>query len=615
MHIRFKRTRYTRLLAFLVGDVFLLSLSLYLSFLVRFDWNIPWQYPFLLYIPVFVAIKIPLLFAFRMYSMSWSFAGVHEVINLGKALSFSSMAVAIFVYAVNPDNIFAGFPRSIVFLDYILSCLLVGAFRLLRRFYIHIAKRPSGKGKKTLIVGAGNAGELLARDIRRHEEGSYAIAGFVDDEEGKWGSFIQGAKVLGNTVEIPRLVGKFDIEAVLIAIPSATSKDMKRIMSSIRKTPIKEVKIIPSMKRIIAGNVTLSDVKEVSIEDIIGREQASLNGEDVGRLIKGKRVLVTGAGGSIGSEIVRQVMNHDPEMALALDIDETELFYLENEIRLLHRGTSYRSIVADVCDAGKVEYIFNRYRPEIVLHAAAYKHVPMMERYPEEAVRVNVFGTLKLLQASVQCSVEKFVLISTDKAVSPTSVMGSTKRVAEELVKFHNAGSHSKFMAVRFGNVVGSRGSVIPIFKNQILKGGPVTVTHKDMTRYFMSIPEAVALVLQAGAMGQGGEVFMLDMGEPVRILDVAREMIRLSGFEPDKDIPIVFAGVRQGEKLYEELLTPLETTEGTTHPKIFTAKNEAVKNDIIVQIQAFQQLLVNPEKSKIVSLLKEIIPAYTPSE
>jgi len=416
-------------------------------------------------------------------------------------------------------------------------------------------------------------------------------------------------------VEIPRLVGKFDIEAVLIAIPSATSKDMKRIMSSIRKTPIKEVKIIPSMKRIIAGNVTLSDVKEVSIEDIIGREQASLNGEDVGRLIKGKRVLVTGAGGSIGSEIVRQVMNHDPEMALALDIDETELFYLENEIRLLHRGTSYRSIVADVCDAGKVEYIFNRYRPEIVLHAAAYKHVPMMERYPEEAVRVNVFGTLKLLQASVQCSVEKFVLISTDKAVSPTSVMGSTKRVAEELVKFHNAGSHSKFMAVRFGNVVGSRGSVIPIFKNQILKGGPVTVTHKDMTRYFMSIPEAVALVLQAGAMGQGGEVFMLDMGEPVRILDVAREMIRLSGFEPDKDIPIVFAGVRQGEKLYEELLTPLETTEGTTHPKIFTAKNEAVKNDIIVQIQAFQQLLVNPEKSKIVSLLKEIIPAYTPSE
>ncbi|OPY79852.1 MAG: UDP-N-acetyl-alpha-D-glucosamine C6 dehydratase [Syntrophorhabdus sp. PtaU1.Bin153] len=615
MRMHFKRTRYVRLVAFLFGDVFLLSLSLYLSFLVRFDWNIPWQYPFLFYIPVFVAIKIPLLFMFRMYSMSWSFAGVHEVVNLGEALSFGSMAAAIFVYVVNPDNIFSGFPRSIVFLDFILSCLLVGAFRMVRRFYIHIAERPSGDGKKTLIVGAGNAGELIARDIRRHRETNYVVVGFVDDEEGKRGSFIQGAKVLGATIEIPRLVKEFDIETVLIAIPSATNKDMKRIMSSIRKTPVKEVKIIPGMAKIIEGNITLSDVKEISIEDIIGREQASLNGDDVDRFIEGKRVLVTGAGGSIGSEIVRQVMSHDPNMVLALDIDETELFYLENEIRLLHQGPSFCSIVADICDEAKIEHIFDRYKPEIVLHAAAYKHVPMMEQYPEEAVRVNVFGTLKLLQASVRCNVEKFVLISTDKAVSPTSVMGSTKRVAEELVKFHNAGNHSKFMAVRFGNVVGSRGSVIPIFKNQILKGGPVTVTHKDMTRYFMSIPEAVALVLQAGAMGEGGEVFMLDMGEPVRILDVAREMIRLSGLEPDKDIPIVFAGMRKGEKLHEELLTPLETTERTTHPKIFTAKNEVVKNDITTRIRAFNQLLGNPEKSKIVSLLKEIIPAYTPSE
>ncbi|OPY68131.1 MAG: UDP-N-acetyl-alpha-D-glucosamine C6 dehydratase [Syntrophorhabdus sp. PtaU1.Bin050] len=615
MQMLFKRTRYTRLIVFLCGDVLLLSLSLYLSFLLRFDWNVPEQYPFPLYIPIFVAIKIPFLFIFRMYSMSWSFAGVHEVVNLGEALSFGSMATAVFVYAVNPDDIFAGFPRSIVFLDYILSCLLVGAFRLFRRFHRHIVERPSGKGRRTLIIGAGNAGELLARDIRRNQKSNYMVAGFVDDKEGKRGSFIQGAKVLGTTEEIPRLVDEYDIETILIAIPSAKSKDMKRIMTSIRNSTAKEVKIIPGMVSIIEGNVALSDVKEISIEDIIGREQASLNGEDVDRLIKGKRVLVTGAGGSIGSEIVRQVMNHDPQNVLALDIDETELFYLENEIRLLHQGTLYFSIVGDICDARKIDYVFDRYKPQIVLHAAAYKHVPMMERYPEEAVKVNIFGTLKLLQASVKCGVEKFVLISTDKAVSPTSVMGSTKRVAEELVKFHNAGNSSKFMAVRFGNVVGSRGSVIPIFKNQILKGGPVTVTHKDMTRYFMSIPEAVALVLQAGALGQGGEVFMLDMGEPVRILEVAREMIRLSGLEPDKDIPIVFAGVRQGEKLHEELLTPLETTERTTHPKIFRAKNEIVKNDIITQIQAFQGLLANPEKERIVALLKEMIPAYTPSE
>jgi FlaA1/EpsC-like NDP-sugar epimerase len=603
------------MIVFLVGDVILLSLSLYLSFLFRFDWNVPPHYAFGLYIPVFVAARIPVFLFFRLYSMSWSFAGAYELIGIAKGLTLSTMMIAFVVYVMNPDGIFTGFPRSIVLLDYVLSLFLIGSFRLSRRFYFHFTERPSAKGKRTLIVGAGNAGESLVRDIHRQHEGQYSIIGFVDDLKDKKGRAIQGVRIYGTCDQIPQCVDQLQIETILIAIPSATSREMRKIMDSIRKSSVKDVKVVPSLREIMEGKVTLADVKQVSIEDIIGREQASINHGDIEKLIKGKRVLVTGAGGSIGAEIVRQVIQHDPKVVFAFDVDETELFYLEGEIKSIYQGTQYISIVGDVCDTNKVDYVFKHYRPDIVLHAAAYKHVPMMEDYPEEAVKVNIFGTIILAEASIRNGTERFVLISTDKAVTPTSIMGSTKRVAEEVVKFFNSRNHANFMSVRFGNVVGSRGSVIPIFRNQIMKGGPVTVTHKDMTRYFMSIPEAVALVLQAGAMGNGGEVFILDMGEQVRILDVAEDMIRLSGFEPDKDIPIVFTGVRKGEKLREELLAPLETTERTLHPKVYKTKNDAVREDILTKVDSLKPLMVNPDKTKIVALLKEIIPSYNPEQ
>jgi FlaA1/EpsC-like NDP-sugar epimerase len=394
----------------------------------------------------------------------------------------------------------------------------------------------------------------------------------------------------------------------VIVIQFLQDYQLKRIMDFIRKSGVKDVRVVPGIREIMEGKVALSDVKQISIEDIIGREQASINYHDIETLIKGKIVLVTGAGGSIGAEIVRQVIRHDPQVVLAFDIDETELFYLEGEIKSVYQGTSYVSIVGDICDANKVNHIFEHYRPNIVLHAAAYKHVPMMEDFPEEAVKVNILGTINIAEATIRNGSEKFVLISTDKAVTPTSIMGLTKRVAEEVVKFYNAQNHTSFISVRFGNVVGSRGSVIPIFKNQISKGGPLTITHKDMMRYFMSIPEAVALVLQAGAMGQGGEVFILDMGEQVRILDVAEDMIRLSGYEPDKDIPIVFTGIRKGEKLREELLTPLETTERTAHPKIYKAKHEALNDDIIVKIDSLKPFIRTPDKQKIEAILKGIV-------
>jgi len=603
------------MIVFLVGDMALLSLSLYLSFLIRFDWSVPEQYMFALYIPIFVGVRIPVFLFFRLYSMTWSFAGTYELMGIAKGLTLSTILIALLVYVINPGGIFAGFPRSIVLLEYVLSMFLICSFRFSKRLYFHIAGTPFTQGKKTLIVGAGEAGESLVRDIHRQQESQYSIIGFVDDRPDKKGCSIQGVRVYGTNDQIPELVDKLQIETILIAIPSATSSDMKRIMDFIRKSGIKDVKVVPGIREIMEGKIALSDVKQVSIEDIIGREQASINHHDIEALIKGKSVLITGAGGSIGAEIVRQVIQHDPQIVLAFDIDETELFNLEGEIKSVYQGTPYVSIVGDICDVIKVNHVFKQYKPHIILHAAAYKHVPMMEDYPEEAVKVNILGTMNIADAAIRSGCEKFVFISTDKAVTPTSIMGLTKRVAEEVVKFYNAQNHASFMSVRFGNVVGSRGSVIPIFKNQISKGGPVTITHKDMMRYFMSIPEAVALVLQAGAIGKGGEVFILDMGEQIRILDVAEDMIRLSGFEPDKDIPIIFTGVRKGEKLREELLTPLETTERTVHPKIYKAKNEVLNNDIIAKIDSLKSFISTNDKKKIVSLLREIIPTYKPVE
>ena len=542
-------------------------------------------------------------------------------------------------------------------------------FRLSRRLYLQLLhKSYSSDGRRTLIVGAGNAGEMLIRDIRRHKDSRYYPMGFIDDNESKKGTFIQGVKVLGKIEKIPEIVSELNIETVMIAIPSATNSEVKKVMSTIRESAVSDVKVIPSMTKIFDGSLTLSDLKEVSIEDIIGREQASVNQNDIDDFIKGKKVLITGAGGSIGSEIVRQVIRGYPKFVLALDADETDLFNLEQELKSFIRETPLIPVVADIRDKVKIKHIFRQYTPEIVLHAAAYKHVPMMELYPEEALKVNVFGTLNVIEESVRHGVDKFIMISSDKAVNPTSIMGATKRVAEELVKFYNSrgrgeegkrgrggeegtedgvmpkiGSYedgklgryenektdvnkelatsqlrnfatsTKFISVRFGNVVGSRGSVIPIFKSQIAKGGPVTVTHKDMKRYFMSIPEAVALVLQAGAMGEGGEVFVLDMGEQVKILEVAQEMIRLHGLEPDKDIPIVFTGMRKGEKLYEELSTPMETVEPTSHPKISKNKNEIVQEDILEKVEVFRELIKKPDKVKIVKALQTIVPAFTP--
>jgi FlaA1/EpsC-like NDP-sugar epimerase len=468
--------------------------------------------------------------------------------------------------------------------------------------------------KRTLIIGAGDAGEQIVRDMRRQKNSPYMPVGFIDDDVIKHGDYIQGVKVYGDRKDIPTIVEKLNVDIVLLAMPSASSRDIRDILSYVRKSSVKEIRTIPGLNELVTRNITLSDIKKIRIEDIIGREQVSIDKKIVTNFIQGKTVLITGAGGSIGSELVRQTLVFKPKKIIALDIDETELHQIELEISH-YKHFELVPVVADIRNRHKIEVVFNEHLPDIVFHAAAYKHVPMMEKYPEEAIMVNIFGTKIVAEAAIAYGTKKFVLVSTDKAVRPTNIMGATKRTAEKVVKELNSFGKTMFISVRFGNVVGSRGSVIPIFEEQIRKGGPITVTHPEMKRYFMSISEACILILQAAAMGEGGEVFHLDMGEQIKIVDIAREMIRLNGLEPDVDIPIVFTGIRHGEKLYEELLTDTEGTESTAHPKIFKVKDMSSNNEHILQnVMLFEEIIQKKQWAWIYNLLMDLVPSYNPS-
>ena len=611
-----KKTKKMRILFFLVGDSVLLSLSLYSGFYLRFDGKIPLNYlnKLPLYLLVFLSVKYITFAFFRLYKMSWSYVGFYELVNILKASTVSLLLLLGIIFMLWPHSLFYGFPRSIPLIDFVISLVFIVLFRASKRFYSQVITGRGREGcKRTLIIGAGNAGEQIVRDIRRQQDCPYTPIGFIDDDDAKSGLYIQGVKVQGKREDIPYMVEKLNVDLVLIAIPSASSAQIREILAAVRKSHVKEIRIIPGLNELVHGNVSLSDIKEIRIEDILGREQVTVDRKSVSGFIRGKTVLVTGAGGSIGSELVRQVLSFEPKQIIALDIDETELFNLELETGRGGLGAEFFSVVADIQDRNKLESVFNAYLPDLVFHAAAYKHVPMMEKYPEEAVKVNVLGTRTVAEVADDFGVEKFVMVSTDKAVKPTNVMGATKRVAEKIVNGLNASGRTKFISVRFGNVVGSRGSVIPIFEDQIRRGGPVTVTHEEMRRYFMSIPEACILILQAAAMGQGGEVFLLDMGDPVKIVDMAREMIRLNGLEPDVDIEIIYTGIRPGEKLYEELLTDSEGVEPTDHPKIFVGRDSSNNHgNVLEKVKLFEDFIQQKQWAWIRNLLMDLVPSYT---
>jgi len=612
----FKRTTKTRTLFFLTADILLIVFSVWLAFLLRFDGEIPTEQVLNLknLIGLALIFSLPIFYFLKLYSFSWSYVSTQELISLFKAsiISFALSGAGILVFRDLPR--FSGFPRSTLFISYFLIFLFCGTTRLSKRLYIQTFQTKSKENKeRTLIVGAGDAGEQILRSISSSKSSPYLPIGFIDDNPIKQGLIIHGLKVLGKIKDIPELIEKEKIDGIIIALSSVSSFTIKKAVEAGRKAGLKKIKIIPSMPEIINGQISIRDLREIQVEDLLGRKPVSLDTKSIENFIKDKKVLITGAAGSIGSELSKQVAKFKPYTLLILDQDETGIFNISKRLKNSFPNLKFFSIIADIQDKEKIEKVFSVFQPNVVFHAAAYKHVPLMEKNPDEAVKNNIFGTKSVAETSLKYGIEKFVLISTDKAVNPTSIMGATKRIGEMVCQDLNQ-EKTKFISVRFGNVLGSRGSVIPVFEEQIKKGGPVEVTHPEMKRYFMITPEACLLVMQAGAMGQGGEVFVLDMGDPVKILDLAKEMIRLSGFEPDKDIPIVFTKPRPGEKLFEEILSAEEGTIATQNQKIFMAKLSKInKEKLDFSLKQLKELSKKGNKEEIKILLKKIIPFYKP--
>ncbi|MHB8182978.1 MAG: polysaccharide biosynthesis protein [Candidatus Desulforudaceae bacterium] len=567
-----------RLPLLMMVDTTLILSALFLAYCLRFQvWFVPSAYRVeflelgLLYVGVFVGI----FYLLRLYHRIWAYSSTNELVAIIQGVIAGSLIVVTVAVMVGID-----FPRSIPILMWAFGILFIGGSRFGWRLYREQVGRKlkqndnghqNGVAHNSLIVGAGAAGSLVAKELMNNGVGVKPI-GFVDDDPNKRNLQLMGLPVLGNRQEIPRLVKEYRVKEVIIAMPSMPGEAIREIVQICRAAGVRTM-ILPGVYQLISGEVSVNKIRPVQVEDILRREPVRVDLAQIANYLRGKVVLVTGAGGSIGSELCRQIATLQPQSLILLDNYENTTNDLFVELRDADSGLSIRVEIADIREQVRIDAVFQQYRPDVVFHAAAHKHVPLMEYSPTEAIRTNVFGTRKVAQAALNAGVDTFILISTDKAVNPTSVMGATKRLAEVLIQHMNGRGATRFAAVRFGNVLDSDGSVVPLFKRQIEAGGPVTVTHPEMTRYFMTILEAVQLVIQAGAMAEGGEVFVLDMGEPVKILDLATDLIRLSGLEPGKDIQVNFIGVRPGEKLYEELLTAEEGTNATRHRRIFTAR------------------------------------------
>lgn len=622
---RFEKRRWFLFLA----DILLVNLALWLAFSLRFDWTIPEAYrPYYWQISLFVTtLRLVLLAFFGIYRGVWRYIGVSDLIAILKSISLGTVLVAAAAFLARrfdyqvwglPLEWLEGYPLSVMVAEWLGTIILIGGLRLaLRLLQRHraITRYRQVARKTVLIVGAGDAGEMVARQLLDHPEYGYRPAGFIDDDPRKRNRRIHGLPILGGREQISRVVHERGVEEIIIAIPSAPGSVVRDLVEQCRKAKLK-FKIVPGIKDIIEGEVSLGQIREVELEDLLRRPPVNLNLEEISGYLGGKRVLVTGAGGSIGAELCRQIAGFRPQSLVLLGKGENSLYDIETELSLGFKDVPIRVVVGDVGDRFRMKQVFSEHRPQVVFHAAAHKHVPMMEANPGEAVKNNVFGTKTLAEVAVAFCAERFVLISTDKAVNPTSVMGATKRMAEDIVSALGLKGRTKFVSVRFGNVLGSRGSVVPLFKRQIAAGGPVTVTHPEVERYFMTIPEAVQLVIQAGAMGRGGEVYVLDMGKPIKIVDLARDLITLSGREPDTEIPIEFTGLRPGEKLYEELLTAEEGVNATRHSQIFVAKARRFKpSELDRALKKLDLAYHSGRQKQIKEALRSWITSYNPSD
>lgn len=599
-----------RMYIILVVDVVIIWAAIAISYMFRFNGSIPPYYEqqmcgFALITTLICGLSLAF---FRMYKRMWQYASIGEIIELIKAVMIGMTASFLITSIAFGKEV----PLSIATRTVELMLLFMGGSRFLWRLIRVNRTAKMELAHNILVVGAGDCGALIAKEIMSSKmfAGSRLI-GFIDDDPHKQSMRVVGYPVLGNRYDIIETVHKYQVHDIVIAMPSSKRSDITDIISICTMTKAK-VKIIPAINDFITGRLAVKTLRNVEVEDLLGREPVQIDLQGVMDYVTDKVVLVTGAGGSIGSELSRQIATFKPRKLMLLGHGENSIYTIEMELRTKFPGVKLETVIADIQDRPRMENVFRSFKPQVIFHAAAHKHVPLMERNPSEAVKNNVFGTKNVADCADKYGAERFVMISSDKAVNPTSVMGATKRIAEMYIQSLNTASRTQFVAVRFGNVLGSRGSVIPRFKEQIAAGGPVTVTHPDMVRYFMTIPEAVQLVIQAGAFAKGGEIFILDMGKPVRILDLAKDLIRLSGLEPDVDIKIEFTGMREGEKLFEELLTAAEATTATQHERIFVGQPlEISQSELELQMRRFEKVL-GEDRNTVKAAIEAIVPFYS---
>ncbi|MGI9055055.1 MAG: polysaccharide biosynthesis protein [Pyrinomonadaceae bacterium] len=607
------------------ADVAILCGAFFLAYLLRFDFQID-EYHLnnaLNQLPFVVLVQFAALFLVGAYSIIWRYVSLEDIKAFLKAAFISGVILALVRLLLLPDRFIRWqVPLSVILMDAIFAFSGLLSLRVLRRFIYELSEKgkfTAGKRrikpKATLVVGAGRIGATIVKEVLGRADSELIVRGFVDDDRYKKGGSVGGIKVLGTTADLARLVDEFSIEQIVIAIDESSGKEIRRILNICRAIPVK-AQIVPSLNEIAHGRVSVSRLRDVQIEDLLGRDPVQLDSRNIQEFLNEKVVMITGAGGSIGSELIRQIAAFEPKLLVLIERAEYALFQIERDLVKHFPATNFIPLLADVGDEARMREILGKYKPEVIFHAAAHKHVPLMEINPVEAVKNNVFATRLVGELAGEFDTKSFVLISTDKAVNPTSVMGASKRIAEIVLQNLNNKYPTKFMAVRFGNVLGSAGSVVPIFREQILKGEPITVTDSEMTRYFMTIPEASQLVMQAGALGEGNEIFILDMGEPIKILDLAEDMIRLSGLEPYEDIDIKFIGIRKGEKLFEELEITGENLLKTKHPKIFIGKIATYSDEEVAGIvNNFANAVTESDEAKIRALFNHFLPEATITE
>lgn len=610
-------SKILRVTVLVLMDIVLINLASFLALWVRFEFMLSapelkeiFCASFFEYSIVYTALAVLLFIPLKLYNSLWEFAGMKELFHIVLAASI----LCVLQYAARPFfTVLQGLPRSYSIINMLFLILLISCSRFSYRAIRSMLSRGVSSGKtqrRTMIIGAGNAGLMALREFSDSVKSKNKVVCIIDDDKTKHGQYIFGVLIVGDRFDIPKMAERYRVEEIVLAIPTLSVKDKKEILGLCQNTRA-NLKILPGLYQLANGEVSTNSIRDVDVLDLLGRDSISVDLSEISAYIGGKTVLVTGGGGSIGSELCRQIAKYQPKQLVIVDIYENNAYEIQQELKRHDPSLNLQVRIASIRDEKRIDRLFEEYRPEIVFHAAAHKHVPLMEDSPNEAVKNNVFGTLNVARAADKYGVDTFVQISTDKAVNPTNVMGATKRICEMIIQSMASKSKTKFVAVRFGNVLGSNGSVIPLFKRQIAEGGPVTVTDPNIIRFFMTIPEAVSLVLQAGFYANRGEIFVLDMGDPVRIDDLARNIIRLSGFEPDVDIPIKYTGLRPGEKMYEEILMDEEGLRSTPNQLIHIGKPIEINEEEFSKDLDRLNAACRDNSSQIRSIISEIVPTY----